>query len=578
MENLTSHSLEHCKEKAKQIVCELIDKYSEHPYMFQKTYNAICFQLPCMLENMKKNYEQNQLRIKEMECEQEQFIQSFLNNNQYFYVQTTEKYFYYDGVNYQVYNEDDILYHVLSSISKERQLMSWKKSTKVYVMKRIKENNLLKSVPESDTIQVVLDAIFPILFHSRDEAKYFLTILGDAILKKNNDIVYFLTPKSKPFLRELSNLCQLLLGVNCSHSIKHKYYEHEYSNCRILQINDTIQNETIWSNILTNHALNILCVACHYSIRYENGDNYIQTRCNNMELITRALYLKNTSKSELVKQFVGEYIQNCELFQSPNAIISWKNMQYLWKHFLDTKQMPTIMFQQSLKTLLVQHFNEEYDKEEDVFYGLTSKYLPAIQKFMCFWEENITVDNDMKYMDYEIEELCFLFKKWMEQSGQCDKSNPSIFINDIQMLELIQYYYPEVEIEENKYIYNIRCVLWDKQQDIEHALEQLKETVLSKYRHSSEENNQKTIQIISSYGSFEPLQHNYATTSHQHNNTSGYSNISIYDAYVWYCKYYSEQKHNNMLVSKSYFERYIIEYIGRYVIDNKFISMEWVYS
>ena len=135
-----------------------------------------------------------------------------------------------------------------------------------------------------------------------------------------------------------------------------------------------------------------------------------------------------------------------------------------------------------------------------------------------------------------------------------------------------------MEIEENKYIYNIRCVLWDKQQDIEYALEQLKETVLSKYRHPSEENNQKTIQIISSYGSFEPLQHNYATSSHQHNNTSGYSNISIYDAYVWYCKYYSEKKQNNMLVSKSYFERYIIEYIGRYVIDNKFISMEWVYS
>ena len=54
-------------------------------------------------------------------------------------------------------------------------------------MKRIKDNNLLKSVPESTTIQGVLDALYPCLFESKTEAKYFLCILGDALLKKNTN-------------------------------------------------------------------------------------------------------------------------------------------------------------------------------------------------------------------------------------------------------------------------------------------------------------------------------------------------------------------------------------------------------
>ena len=67
-------------------------------------------------------------------------------------------------------------------------------------------------------------------------------------------------------------------------------------------------------------------------------------------------------------------------------------------------------------------------------------------------------------------------------------------------------------------------------------------------------------------------------------NTSGLVSLystSIYDAYVWYCKYYSEtstpgvfEKHP--LVSKSYFEKYVMENIGIYVVDDKYLSNEWI--
>ena len=45
----------------------------------------------------------------------------------------------------------------------------------------------------------------PSLFSSKTEAKYFLTILGDNILKKDTGIVHFITIKSKYFLKSLTS-------------------------------------------------------------------------------------------------------------------------------------------------------------------------------------------------------------------------------------------------------------------------------------------------------------------------------------------------------------------------------------
>ena len=87
--------------------------------------------------------------------------------------------------------------------------MSWKQRTKINIMKRIKENSLLGSIPESDTIQFVLDILCPLLFANRTEAKYFLTILGDNILRKNTNLIHFIYPKSKQFLQTINNICTI---------------------------------------------------------------------------------------------------------------------------------------------------------------------------------------------------------------------------------------------------------------------------------------------------------------------------------------------------------------------------------
>ena len=657
-------------------IAELMDKYQYDPYMQAKLHNYVCVQLPTIMENIKKNRDERQQRIADLTVEQDEFMERFLNMHRYFYVSTTEKFVSYDGKKYEITAEDNILHHILRTITSERQLMEWKQRTKVYIMKRIKDNALLKSVPESETIQRVLDHLYPALFETKQDAKYFLTILGDGLFRKNGEVVHFIQPRAKAFLREITNSSLYLFGINTTYTFKYKYYDHNYQNCRLVKINDSVENENIWGNILRNVSIDMLCVAAHYSIRYGSADEYIARFSNEPTLETYAFFLRNTSQEQLVCRFIDEYLQvslngttqyigvSPGISQSPSNLlmslsapipcidsspelsrvgassitqlsqnniassmvrdsttrqISWKNMHYLWRHFLESQQLPTVIFQQNLKTILTQKLADNYKDDADTFIGVSSRFMPAIRAFIYFWETTVTTEESG---EYEIDELCMLYKRWLylqqpitQQTRNAlltDTSKLSYihtiprtptqvvppcsgvltFRNDVkeygalsekQMVDLITYYFPNAEIEKDKYIYNIRCSLWDKEMDVHSALMQMKESLRTI---TGEDLSSKVIEPI-------PLPI-YATT--------------VYDAYVWYCKYYSEISTDDLavtdvsttttttttntfgekrkikpfgkrpIVSKSYFEKYVNDTISEYIVDEKYILREWLES
>ena len=117
-EELTEH-----QNRSYAAINALYQKYETDPYMISKITSYVCTQLPNIFENIKLNHYQRALRMEELTTEQDTFIQSFLTNNQYFYVSATDKYFFYDGIQYQIISEDDILHKVLSTISNGRNLM-----------------------------------------------------------------------------------------------------------------------------------------------------------------------------------------------------------------------------------------------------------------------------------------------------------------------------------------------------------------------------------------------------------------------------------------------------------------------
>ena len=519
-------------EESIEIVKTLYEKYSEDAYMTGKLHQYISVQLPSIFENIKNAREESIRKCKEMTNEQEIFIQSFLNIHPYYYIQSTEKFFFYDGLHYVHCTEDDILHYISTTISKERSLLQWKQRTKINIMKRIKESNLLRTIPNTETIQSVIELLYPMFFSSKTQAKYFLTIMGDNILKKNQNLVYFVNTNSKVFLRELDNYSQIFIGAHLSQTFKHKYHEHEYGNCRLAKINDIVKMEHLWYPLINQYYLDIICVAVHYSNRFGSADNYLRTYSNDDALIQYAFYLKDISPNELIETFLSEYIQRgCSIVNmNSKVVVHWKNIQYLWKHFLESKSLPSVIFQQNLKQLLLHHLGENYDESSDTFVGIFSKYMPVIQKFLQFWDENMDYDESECDQELEIDEIIQLFKKWIRETSDGLTNVPNI--NDAQVLDLITHFYPDVDIEGQKFVYKIRCRLWDKTTDIRLSLESMREYV---------ENTKM--------------------------------NLSIYDAYEMYCK--EGRTMNKIIVSKYFFEKYIFGELRDFLIDEKFIKMEW---
>ena len=144
-----------------------------------------------------------------------------------------------------------------------------------------------------------------------------------------------------------------------------------------------------------------------------------------------------------------------------------------------------------------------------MFTGIGSSRMPIIYRFMRFWSETV-VDDDADHSELEIEELSQLFSTWLNKNY----SKKRVQLSEDEILDILRYYYPDLEIEKNKYIYKKKCLLWDKDMDIDSAMDTLRES----------------------------LSKNTPT-------------VSLYDAYVHYCQMYRTV----ICVSKSYFEKYVTQ-------------------
>ena len=419
---MDNNKIQQDKKASYQIIDKLYEKYREHEYMYDKLNHYIQNQLSSTLNNMANNREMKLIKLKENAEEQHMFTEHFLTRNQYFYLPSTEYFIYYDGGHYQLISEDDIQYNIIRTITRNDALMNQKRQIKTNIIKKIKDNILFKTIPESDTIQSVIEMLYPSLFSSKTEAKYFLTILGDNILKKDTGIVHFITIKSKYFLKSLTQISHMLTGCDMCNSIKHKYHNHSYQDCRLIKINDCINNENIISSVISNNILNLICVSIHYSKRFESSDTYLLNHSNDDLLIQYAFFIKNTTSEEVIQQFIDQYIDFDENLLNTNVVlvddhltnrskqITWKNMLFLWKKFIDARQIPFVVTSQNLKMYLIEKLSKYYQEEHDSFIGICSKFIPSIENFLNFWNDTM-VDDETEY-DLEIDEIVILFKTW----------------------------------------------------------------------------------------------------------------------------------------------------------------------
>tara|TARA_Y100000816_G_C26101084_1_gene583535 strand:- start:1321 stop:2766 length:1446 start_codon:yes stop_codon:yes gene_type:complete len=473
------------------IVSELEEKYKDNSYMKHKLETYIK-NLPILMNNIEQQHNKRDKLKKKINLNKNLFIEKFLTENLFFYIPQTEIFVYYNNNNYNIIKEDDILHLIINTINNyEPELQQWKFKIKTNIIKIIKESCLFSTIPESETIQYILNNFYPNIFKTKNHIKHFLTIVGDNILNKKDNNVFFVNNLFKNFIKILSQQLFIVLNKNYTDCFKFKYSDHKFELSRILYINTDKFDELF----IRNNILNIIVVACYYSNRYNSSDNFIKS-CNDTELENSVLILKNNNSSTLIDNFMSEFTIKSD------SHMSFKDVYLLWKQFLKKYSLPYFINQSYIKSILAE--KNIYDIENDCCPNIKSKSHSHWVEFENFWSETIT-ESDIDENNYEISELTMLFNEWALTK------NLSTSITEENFKEIYLSYYPDAYIEDNKYIHNIYCNLWDKTSHIDVAIQSFDKTI-----------SKNKIKM-----------------------------------YKHYCKFINDNYNNKYIVSKSYFDKYI---------------------
>lgn len=510
------------KERALLSIHELFTKYEKDETLLKKIENFVCISLPNKLNNIEKNNKLRQDRMEYLNEESNKFIMNFLNqkDNMFFYISISELFIHYDGIDYKIINEDDVWYLVLREISKNQELLNWKYKIKNSIIKKIKEKNILRSIPESITIQKVLNYFCAKCIISKDHAKYILTIIGDNLLKRDTSqsLVYFTEPTYKKWFQMISELSFFYFrySKNPIDNIKFKFYNHNFENCRLLNLTMFSTNK---DDFLRDNILNVLCVAAHYSKRFSNADNFILHHCNTFELIRNVMFLKDHTLQDILQSFKQQYLEQTD---DQRLFITEKDLLFLWKDFLYERKLPQILFSQDVKQQIHSNLDISYNDVNSHYIGYTSEKLKLIQNFIEFCDTY--VEKDSTETDFELSELVSLYNIYLKQNNK----SYIYYLNEDNCKNILNLFY-DIEIVDNKYLLNIKCNLWNKEENIWAFL------------------NQFTCE----------------------------KNISLYDLYNSYCMKNSKNK-NTLSVSKSFFDKFIQHEIeGKYIEDNILLKEYW---
>lgn len=523
-------------EQLKNIIQELYDKYIEenNTYSLSRLEHHING-LKNLIENENKKNNERISKFNELTTEQETFSKFFLTQNNFYYTSYNNKYYEYDGNKYHIIGEDIILHKLLTSITNNQILFQWKHKTKLNILKQIKNIPLFHSIPEIQTIQNIL-SFLTLFFMSEEESIYFLCLLGDCILKKNTNLLYFIRPNTKNIISAIDYIIYTTLGYSISNNFIVKYHNsHDMNNYRLIKTKTTSSTELV-KNTINDIGLELMCVSTYYSDFYENSEKYITTLDESIS--NYILFFSINTTDQIIDKFITEYIE------TEDNTITWKNMHYIWKIYLQEMKIPTFLYTNVLQELLLCKLTHEINtsKNEIYFKNVTSKYLPNVSSFLSFWNENVTIysndnsilnditDNECNYSyDYEINEILQLYKNSEYKTGNLNCTN---------ILGLINHYFsPKVEIINDKYIKNIKCKLWDKGIEIDTFLNSYKYNLLKSY--SCNMNDFITIDKL-------------------------------------YNSYKSECSNKNFTISYDYFQKYVYSKLQIYMRSDNLIDNKWI--
>ena len=374
-----------------------------------------------------------------------EIINNFFSLNNYYYITTTNLYVDYKEI-FVIINENDMIHIILKFLTNYHQTIeinsNLKQLIKNKIIKKIKLKSIYNNIPDSITLQNILNFLSPNFFNNKNYAKYFMITLGDIIMKKT-DLYFFIPPSIKPFIKKINKYVSLYFhSINLFNNYKFQYYDHNIDKSRVINFNNINLN---YFNIPDEFYNNLICISLHYSTRYSNSDEFVLDPTNNI-LQQDVLWIKNTNKDDIIKQFIHKYI-----YVKEGHKMNEKDMIFLWKDYLKNNKYINI-FQKNSD--IINCISNHLVTIDGIYLNISSLFLPYVNDFKDFWSKYMYID--YTEYDYEISEIFLLFIETYK-----DKMVDEQIITDI-----INYYYPQHIITDNK-IKHIGCTLWNKKKEID---------------------------------------------------------------------------------------------------------------
>lgn len=455
-------------------------EYRASQYALHKL-DTIMTELTDTIDVHYQSFEKREEYRKYLEHIQREYVENFLKNHthQLFYIHKTDVYIQYNGNVCTIVNENTISHQILTEISDaSHPLFNRRYLVKKQLLAQLKHRNLLGTTPSSETIQRILGFLTPTFIENKEGAKYFMTVIGDMLLKKNSSIssqslIYLVDPIVKPFIDAIEKYIYFYwAGSIRLDGFKYKYYDHEYERCRLIRFHTNIQQENIWYYFLKENILDFVMVATHYSMRYKNADELLD-KTYDEELRNYSRYLLNHSKEDVVQQFIRLYLvkqesipdnslsteqdQHQQEKQHPSGKIKWIQMVYLWRLYVEKEGIPSIVMLQQLKEILIQS-GLSFDSDLNVFHGVTSKSLHTVQDFERFWSTTLETKESEQL---ELGEVLIAYNNWAKHERT--EGNSVSQLTENMVLTFVKYFHNEHEVD-GRVIYGIMCRDWKREE------------------------------------------------------------------------------------------------------------------
>ena len=94
------------------VLSDTFEKYKDNSYILNRLINYVS-NIPNVIERMIKEKEARDKQRERLNREKDIFTNKFLQTHNYSYLPSTEFFFSYNGMHYNIYNEDDIQHEIL---------------------------------------------------------------------------------------------------------------------------------------------------------------------------------------------------------------------------------------------------------------------------------------------------------------------------------------------------------------------------------------------------------------------------------------------------------------------------------